>query len=297
MRHCISGQLRIAIALIVVATSAAASAAPVPLVNASFEDPAGPKTVGDATWSNIPGWTATGPSADSGIELFTPAPQPLLGANIAFLQSGDGSIFQTTTHSIAAADKYFQLSFYERNDFNATELTASLYYLSGATRTPFASQTFMPLTNSDRAGPLTERVLYGAVPAGGIGQLVGVEFANGSNSGGTGTWAWVDGVALETNGGPGDVNVDGLVNSTDFGFISGNFYNTPATRAEGDITFDSIVNFADFRLGKDNATFGVGSGDETSAIPEPASALPLGVAAAWAAIRFRRFAENGSFEA
>jgi HpiC1 cyclase/Dockerin type I domain len=280
MRYHDSAPIQLLVVMAAIAVSTVAWAAPVVLVNAGFEDPAGPKTVGDSTWSNIPGWTSTGPSADSGIELFTPGPQPLLGANIAFLQSGDGSIFQTTTHSIVANDKYFQLSFYERNDYNATELTASLYYQNGATRVPFASQTFMPLTNNGRAGPLTQRVLYGEVPAQGIGQLVGVEFVNGSNAGATGTWAWVDGVALETNGGPGDVNTDGLVNPTDFGIISGNFYNTPATRAEGDITFDGTVNFADFRLWKNNTTFGNGSVTTSPSVPEPASALLLGVAAA-----------------
>jgi len=109
----------------------------VALTNPSFEDPAGVKTVGDATWSNIPGWTSSGPSVDSGTEPFTPLPQPDLGVNIAFLQSGDGSIFQTTARSLAAGDIY-TLTFYERDDYQATELTASLYYDDGGTRVPFA---------------------------------------------------------------------------------------------------------------------------------------------------------------
>ena len=155
----------------------------VALTNPSFEDPAGVKTVGDATWSNIPGWTSSGPSVDSGTEPFTPLPQPDLGVNIAFLQSGDGSIFQTTARSLAAGDIY-TLTFYERDDYQATELTASLYYDDGGTRVPFASMVFTPLTAIGRSGPLGQRTLTSSlpVPAAGVGKLVGVEFVNSSGA-------------------------------------------------------------------------------------------------------------------
>jgi len=253
-------------------------AAPIALVNASFEEPVGAKTVGDATWSNIPGWTASGPSVDTGIELFNAMPQPLLGANIAFLQSGDGSIFQTSGHTIAG-NEFYQLTFYERNDFNATELTASLYYLNGATRVPFATTVFTPLTNVGRTGLLTQRILKTTtpVPGAGIGQLLGVELLNSSLAGGTGTWAWVDGVTLQTVGGLGDVNNDGNVDLVDFGIIRDHFQTSVTDRSMGDLNNDGLVNFADFREWKANRTIsgGGGFGDFFGAVPEPSTGVLL----------------------
>lgn len=182
------------LAAVVAAASAASSvcAASIPIVNGSFEEPAGAKLVGDATWSNIPGWTSTGPSADSGLELFNPNPQPDLGANIAFLQSGDGSIFQDTTHVVSPADKAYQISFYERNDWQATELTFVLYTTGGGS---FYQQT-VPTTSSSRPD-MVQHTFVTPYPANGSGVL-GVRFENTSLAGQTGSWAWVDGIQIST---------------------------------------------------------------------------------------------------
>ena len=182
------------LAVAVVAT-AGAQAASIALVNANFEDPVAAKTNGDATWSNIPGWTSTGPSGDSGLEAFTAQPQPDLGVNIAFLQSGDGAIFQTTGHAIAAGESY-EVSFYERNDWQATELTVTLYYDDGGTPTPFGSAAVDPLGSGGRSDPLVFHSLTFDAPAAGVGNLLGVQLENTSLGGGTGSWAWVDLVGL-----------------------------------------------------------------------------------------------------
>src|SRR5262249_55768010 len=80
---------------------------------------------------------------------------------------------------------------------------------------------------------------------------------------------------------PGDVNLDGLVNLTDFNTISDNLYRSVATRSLGDLNADGIVNYADFRIWKDNYELitggagGVGFGN----VPEPGR-LSLTLAAA-----------------
>jgi len=48
----------------------------------------------------------------------------------------------------------------------------------------------------------------------------------------------------------GDVNGDGFVNEVDFEQITSNLFLSPATRAEGDLTGDEIVDYEDFRLWK-----------------------------------------------
>jgi hypothetical protein len=66
----------------------------------------------------------------------------------------------------------------------------------------------------------------------------------------------------------GDVNGDGVVNSTDFEPIRLNFLQSVTARADGDLNADGIVDFADFREWK--AAAGAGS---ASAVPEPIAYL------------------------
>ncbi|MCA9184336.1 MAG: PEP-CTERM sorting domain-containing protein, partial [Planctomycetales bacterium] len=75
---------------------------------------------------------------------------------------------------------------------------------------------------------------------------------------------------------PGDVNGDGVANMDDFPPIRDHFFQSVTGRAEGDLTLDGFVNFADFRQWKDNAV-GVG----VSSVPEPAmgSLLSIGMLA------------------
>src|SRR5262249_8112651 len=46
----------------------------------------------------------------------------------------------------------------------------------------------------------------------------------------------------------GDVNLDGVVNSTDFAMLAGNFNTTNSFWTDGDVNFDGRVNALDFNL-------------------------------------------------
>lgn len=69
-----------------------------------------------------------------------------------------------------------------------------------------------------------------------------------------------------------DVDLDGTCNSVDFSIILGNLLG-PGTRTDGDLNLDSVVDFEDYRLFKDDAVRVVGSSVFASwtAVPEPAS--------------------------
>lgn len=256
--------------LLVVIGANLCSAVDIPLINANFEDPAAPKTVGDSTWSNISGWTSTGPSSDSGLEAFSSEPQPDLGANIAFLQSGDGAIFQTSSYSIQSGDN-FALSFFERIDFNATELTVRFYYDNGS-RNVFDTQVIDLTGGIGREGPLAQRSVTTAATGPSVGSLLGVEFENTSNGGANGTWGWIDNISLLTVGGPGDVDEDGDVDEFDFGIIRDNFRMDVASRTLGDLDLSGTVDFLDFIEWRENAT-PAALAAAGFPVPEPASTL------------------------
>jgi hypothetical protein len=104
-------------------------------------------------------------------------------------------------------------------------------------------------------------------------------------------------VAVSTPVGPivaGDVNGSGVADINDYIVIRNNFLGTNRTRAQGDLTNDGLVNFADFRNWKDNRTAGSGSMTDEElfaglGVPEPGSlALALFGALAWLAASRRR---------
>jgi hypothetical protein len=72
---------------------------------------------------------------------------------------------------------------------------------------------------------------------------------------------------------PGDVNGDLLVNSDDYDVIRDHFQMTNAARTNGDLNADGSVNFADFRIWKNNKTSGAGTAEGLTggAAPEPSS--------------------------
>lgn len=78
---------------------------------------------------------------------------------------------------------------------------------------------------------------------------------------------WIDDGPL-----PGDTNVDGTIDLTDFGILKSNFGRSPAAGAEGDINADAKVDLADFGILKQN--FGKsGLSSPMEPVPEPATAL------------------------
>jgi hypothetical protein len=73
------------------------------------------------------------------------------------------------------------------------------------------------------------------------------------------------------------VNGDLVVDINDYNLIRNNFQSTSATRAQGDLNADGLVNFADFRIWKNNRTAGSGAGDVflDGPVPEPTSMVLL----------------------
>ena len=69
---------------------------------------------------------------------------------------------------------------------------------------------------------------------------------------------------------PGDVDGDRVVDNDDFDIIRGNFLLSATTREEGDLNRDGLVEFADFRIWKNNVPVGVGS---AASIPEPGTLI------------------------
>ncbi len=72
---------------------------------------------------------------------------------------------------------------------------------------------------------------------------------------------------------PGDVNGDRFVNNEDFAIIQQNFYQSVTTREEGDLAFDGVVDFLDFRAWKDAEKGGPFATGAAAAVPEPGTLL------------------------
>jgi hypothetical protein len=95
---------------------------------------------------------------------------------------------------------------------------------------------------------------------------------------------------VHRTGPPGDVNDDGTVNLTDFHILRGNLFKTGQTEQQGDLDGGGIVDFADYRIWKRNASPGAAASAEAflAGVPEPASAMMLALGAALVAFSTRR---------
>jgi hypothetical protein len=90
-------------------------------------------------------------------------------------------------------------------------------------------------------------------------------------------------VAVSPTLGPiiaGDANNNGVVDINDYIIIRNNFQGTNKTRATGDVNFDTVVNFTDFRMWKNNRTPGAAGSELSDAdllgglgVPEPGSLM------------------------
>ena len=85
---------------------------------------------------------------------------------------------------------------------------------------------------------------------------------------------------------PGDANGDGHVDLLDFNLISDNLFKPEPVGTAGDLSFDGVVNYSDFRLWKNNYHPGSGAG-VSSAVPEP-SGIVLAIIAVLGATFGRR---------
>jgi hypothetical protein len=78
---------------------------------------------------------------------------------------------------------------------------------------------------------------------------------------------------------PGDVNGNGTVDANDYAIIRDNFNGTGKNKAMGDLNGDTVVNFLDFRIWKNNRTDGgVGASIDLDVaaghnVPEPSSMM------------------------
>lgn len=90
----------------------------------------------------------------------------------------------------------------------------------------------------------------------------------------------------------GDVDLDGDVDMDDFAVVRDNFLTNVNTRADGDLTGDDRVDFADFQQIVDNFPFPPQGGIEALwaqlSVPEPGAGLLVGIALAVAAPLRRR---------
>jgi len=165
--------------------------------NADFELPGTGKI--NKNWDLVPGWSSDKPPSDSGIEeMFTGK------GYSAFLWDSDPSVYQTTSHTIAANEQ-FELSFMAAdyytdldgggwNNTGGGQLTVSLYYEVGGVRNALASQTFtLPQSNDTMDTQYTLTFSANDVPAS-VGQLLGIEFSN--PTGGGRSWVYFDDIQL-----------------------------------------------------------------------------------------------------
>jgi hypothetical protein len=178
----------------------AAGQTPIPIENASFEEPGTEKIKGwdadcsDPAWTgsieDIPGWTCDAPAFDSGVETgWTPTD----GDWTAFLATGDSAVYQIPGYVIEAGDK-IELDVDSRITWNATTLEMRLFYSDDKWNyTTIVSDLF----------ELTETMAPYSVSfdaddhADGIGNKLGIAFANASDL--TGSWIGLDNVLLINN--------------------------------------------------------------------------------------------------
>jgi hypothetical protein len=123
---------------------------------------------------DIPGWASDGSAGDSGVESDWPGSTD--GVYEGFLRNIDPSVYNTTSHVIAAGDS-FKLRFDARDNWNSHQLMASLYYLDDTSRVTLDSVVIDLTPGSE--GPWNEYTLaVDSVPVESIGKLLGIELDN-----------------------------------------------------------------------------------------------------------------------
>jgi hypothetical protein len=289
------------------AVPAGATTGGMPLSNFDFElpGPLGTKVLafdpaGNPVAGIIPNWTFSGPGVedfghvgtigDSGTEGSGNLPE---FGNDLILSTKDGIAYQTATGptiSNPPVNQTYKFGFDAHDIFtidgagaqlsNAAELTARFYY--GAARTTLTTFVIHPTGTTSHFEMLIGHNDPLLVPAA-IGQTLGVEFDTTSaqfNANVAHSWVGIDNVVLETTGVlAGDLNGDGLVNSSDYTNLRNNLQVHTPFEANGDLNNDNIVDLDDFRILKTlilaaGSGAGAGSGATSGGtVPEPSTGV------------------------
>lgn len=205
----------------------------------------------------------------------------------------DVVIFQETSHVVASGEEFI-LNFFGRGFFrynNGVDAQTSLFgYLDGGGNLVQIDSKPHPEVV---AGAWTSVSHSFIVPAGSplIGQklVVGFFTASGDFAAGTpntGAFSSIDDVSLTlgVGGRPGDADGDGDVDFDDVQLIANNFLETVPVSTFGDVSNDGVVDFADFRIWKQDSGFAGSLEQALAGVPEP-SALLLACVAFTAAAR------------
>jgi len=135
-----------------------------PLVNGSFEEPAG----GQVGFDNVPGWATDTPAANSGIKV---DPNTTDGAQAAYLGGGDPAVRQLSS-LVVEAGSTLRLSVDARSAVGAADLKITLFIELAGVRAAVVTRV-LTLTES-----MAGYVLLVEDPSALVGLAVGVELAN-----------------------------------------------------------------------------------------------------------------------
>jgi hypothetical protein len=291
--------------LVAIMAAWAVTAQAITVINHSFELPGTGKLwfhTGGAPNTDVTGWTASGPGGetccgtlqgDSGVETGGGG-SPNSGVYNSFLSTADPSIFQTTSHILAADDQFIlriaALNLYTSDTYfgshlpDAAYLRTTLYYLAldGTTRTPLVTADHNVI-NGDPVPWDNYELTLSSIPGAAIGRPLGIELTNVTREVNAAlsepvvigpSWLRLDNVRIDLAGGPGDVNADGLVDLVDYGIIRDHLGQV-ATRELGDLTGDSFVDLNDFRDWEEVFHAPPLEALKSTSVPEPATCSML----------------------
>lgn len=150
-------------------------------IGASFEAPVLADGDSLTEWNDIPAWEVDSPPVDSGIlnpNVVNGIPVPE-GEQLAFLMSGDPSIYLLTDHSIAA-NEVFTLTFPARHASGEalSDVQYSLFYDDGV-RVPVATDMFVDVSDGGGISFTPLELTFRANDfAASIGHHIGIEIQN-----------------------------------------------------------------------------------------------------------------------
>jgi hypothetical protein len=223
-------------------------------------------SLASATWNSLQDQSASVPGA-AGWEQ---APPALSNTAVAELKAGGTTVFQPQTgFSLgnlfktvgATQDLRFELLL----SGSATPNVGQVTY-GGVSPPPIPSVEFVP-GDYDGNGVVDGRDLNVWRQQFGLTQGVQADGDQDGDADGHDFLIWQRNLDVPPPIGSGDVNGNGVTDINDYIIIRNNFLGTNKTLATGDLTGDTLVNFADFRHWKNARTAAVAA---AGWVPEPA---------------------------